>query len=64
MDSVTFWKIIAQSLMSITVGIFIFRHAYNQPKSPLFSIKFNGYAAGVTAILLGIIHLLNEFHLW
>jgi hypothetical protein len=51
MDSVTFWKIIAQSLIPITVGIFIFRHAYNQPKSPLFSIKFNGYAAGVASIL-------------
>ena len=64
MDSVTFWKIIAQCLMSITVGIFIFRHAYKLPKSPLFSIKFNRYAAGVVFNLLGIIHLLNEFYLW
>ena len=63
MDSVTFWKIIVQSLLAITVGIFMLRYAYKLPKSPLFSIKFNGYAAGVASILLGIIHLLNEFQL-
>ena len=64
MDSVTFWKIIVQSLMPITVGVLIFRYAHKQPESPLFSVKFKGYAAGVSFILLGIIHLLNEFHLW
>jgi uncharacterized membrane protein HdeD (DUF308 family) len=63
MDSVTFWKIIAQSLLSITVGIFIFRHAYNQPKSKWFETRFKGYVAGVGFILFGIIHLLNKFHL-
>jgi hypothetical protein len=64
MDSVTFWKIIVQSLMAITVGIFMFRYAYKLPESRLFSSKFKGYIAGVGFILLGIIHLLNEFHLW
>lgn len=64
MDSVTFWKIIVQSLLAITVGIFMFWYSYNLPESKLFSIKFTGYAAGVAFILLGIIHFLNEFHLW
>ena len=64
MDSVTFWKIIVQSLMAITVGVLILRYAKKLPESKLFSIKFKGYAAGVAFILLGIIHLLNEFHLW
>ena len=64
MDSVTFWKIIVQSLMAITVGVLILRYAKKLPESKLFSIKFKGYAAGVGFILLGIIHLLNEFHLW
>ncbi|MFE3871364.1 hypothetical protein ACFX5F_09010 [Flavobacterium sp. ZS1P70] len=64
MDSVTFWKIIVQSLMAITVGIFMFWYAHKLPESKLFSIKFTGYAAGVAFILLGIIHFLNEFNLW
>lgn len=64
MDSVAFWKIIAQGLMSITVGVFILRYVYNLSESRLFSVKFKGYAAGVAFILLGIIHLLNEFQLW
>jgi uncharacterized membrane protein HdeD (DUF308 family) len=64
MDSVTFWKIIVQGLLAITVGIFMFWYAYKMPESKLFSIKFTGYAAGAAFILLGIIHLLNEFHLW
>jgi hypothetical protein len=64
MNSVTVWKIIVQGLMLITVGVFMFRYAYKLPESKLFSIKFSGYAAGVAFILLGIIHFLNEFHLW
>ncbi|WP_369752776.1 hypothetical protein AB3G34_13825 [Flavobacterium sp. WC2409] len=64
MDSVIFWKIIAQSLIFITVGVFIFRYVSKMPESKLFSIKFKGYAAGVAFILIGVIHLLNEFHLW
>ena len=64
MDSATFWKIIAQSFIFITIGVFIVRCAYKRPQSKLFSVKFNGYAAGVAFILLGIIHLLNEFHIW
>jgi hypothetical protein len=64
MDSVTFWKIIVQSLMAITIGVFMFRYAYKLPESRLFSSKFKGYIAGVGFILLGIIHLLNEFHFW
>lgn len=64
MDSVTFWKIIVQSLMAMNVGVFMLRYAYKLPESKLFSVKFTGYAAGVAFILLGIIHLLNEFHLW
>ncbi len=64
MDSVTVWKIIVQGLLAITVGIIMLRYAYKMPESPLFSIKFKGYAAGVAFILIGIIHMLNEFHLW
>ena len=64
MDSVTFWKIIVQSLILITIGVFMFRYASRQPESPMFSVKFKGYAAGVAFILLGIIHMLNEFHFW
>ena len=64
MDSVTFWKIIVQGLLAIAVGIFMLRYANKQPESPLFSVKFKGYAAGIAFILLGIIHLLNKFHLW
>jgi hypothetical protein len=64
MDSVIFWKIIVQSFMAMTVGVFMLRYAYKLPESKLFSVKFTGYAAGVAFILLGIIHLLNEFHLW
>jgi hypothetical protein len=55
---------IVQILLAITVGVFILRYAKKLPESKLFSIKFKGYAAGVGFILLGIIHLLNEFHLW
>ncbi len=58
-----FWEIIVQSLMYITVGVFMFRYGYKMPESKLFSIKFSGYAAGVAFILLGIINFLNEFHL-
>lgn len=64
MDSVTFWKIIVQSLIYIAVGVLIFRYTYKLPESKLLSIKFKGYAAGVAFILLGIIYLFNEFHLW
>jgi len=64
MDSVTFWKIIVQSLILITIGVFMFQYAYRQPERPLFSVKIKGYAAGVAFIFLGIIHMLNEFHLW
>jgi len=64
MDSVTFWKIIVQCLLAITIGILSLRYAYKMPESKLFSIKFSGYAGGVGFILLGIIHFLNEFHLW
>ena len=64
MDSITFCKIIVQSLMAITVGVLILRYAKRLPESKLFSIKFKGYAAGVGFILLGIIHLLNGFHIW
>ncbi len=63
MDSVTFWKIIVQGLLAISVGIIMLRYAYKMPESRLFSIKFKGYAAGVAFILIGIIHMLNEFHL-
>lgn len=64
MDLVTFWKIIVQSLLAIAIGILILRSAYKMPESKLFSIKFSGYAGGVAFILLGIIHFINEFHLW
>lgn len=64
MDSVTFWKTIVQSLILITIGFFIFRYTYKLLKGPLFSIKFKGYPAGVAFILIGIIHLPNEFHIW
>lgn len=64
MDSVTVCKIIVQGLLAITFGILILRYAYKIPESRLFSSKFKGYAAGVAFILLGIIHFLNEFHLW
>jgi uncharacterized membrane protein HdeD (DUF308 family) len=64
MDSVTFWKIIVQGLLAIAIGILILRYAYKMPESRLFSSKFKGYIAGVGFILLGIIHFLNEFHLW
>jgi len=64
MDSVTFWKIIVQGLLAITVGILMLRYSYKMPESRLFSSKFKGYAAGICFVLLGIIHFLNEFHLW
>jgi hypothetical protein len=64
MDSVTFWKIIVRCLLAITIGIFILRYAYKMPESKLFSVKFSGYAGGVAFILIGIIHLVNELHLW
>ncbi|MCI4444082.1 MAG: hypothetical protein JHC39_11335 [Lentimicrobium sp.] len=64
MNSVTVWKIIIQGLMLIAVGVLMFRYAYKMPESKLVSIKFSGYAGGVAFILLGIIHFLNEFHLW
>ena len=64
MDSVTFWKIIVQCLLAITIGILSLRSAYKMPENKLFSIKFSGYAGGVAFILLGIIHFINEFHLW
>jgi membrane-associated HD superfamily phosphohydrolase len=64
MDSVTFWKIIVQSLMFIIVGILILFYVSKQEKKPLTSVKFKGYAAGVAFILLGVIHFLNEFLIW
>jgi len=64
MDLVTFWKIIVQGLMLITIGVFILRYAYKLRESRLFSVKFKGYAAGVAFILLGIIHMFNEFRIW
>lgn len=64
MDSVTFWKIMAQSIIYITIGVLICRYAYKMPESKLFSVKFKGYAAGLSFILIGFINMLNEFHLW
>ncbi len=64
MDSVTFWKIIVQGLMLIMVGVFILRYVHKRSKSQSIEVKFKGYAAGIGFILLGIIHFLNEFHLW
>ena len=64
MDSVTVWKIIAQGLMLIIVGILILYYVSKQETKPLTSVNFKGYAAGVTFILLGVIHFLNEFHIW
>jgi uncharacterized membrane protein HdeD (DUF308 family) len=64
MDSITIWKIIAQGFISIILGILIFYFAYKQKESRLFSAKFKGYLAGGFFILLGIIHLINELHIW
>ena len=64
MDSTTIWKIAAQGFILISIGIIVLIYTNKQPKSELFSIKFKGYCGGITAIIIGIIHMLNEFHVW
>lgn len=64
MDSTIIWKIFAQAFICILIGILILLNTHKKPKSELFSLKFGGYCGGIALIFIGIIHILNEFHLW
>jgi uncharacterized protein YjeT (DUF2065 family) len=58
------FKIIGLGLVFIIAGLLMIYYASSQPKSIFFSIKAKGYIAGITFIIIGIIYMLNELHLW
>ncbi|HCQ12126.1 hypothetical protein [Flavobacterium sp.] len=45
------------------IGVIIFM-SKRPPSYPLTSVNISGYIAGVTFILLGIIYIFDEFHIW
>lgn len=58
-------KSIEFELILIFIGICGFIYMLKQPESkPLTSVRFQGFASAITAILLGIILILNKLKVW
>ena len=57
-------KIIGLGFILAIIGVLMIWYTSTRPKSFFFSIKAKGYIAGITFIIIGIIYILNELHLW